>query len=60
MMGNRVLKMWLEQEELKLFVTHSEAALEGGPDVADLAAGEVRKGYWITNKGGLYSTLITI
>ena len=60
MMGTRVLKRWLEQEGLDLFAARSEAALEGEPDVVDVAAGEVGQGKWRNHKGGMHSILIYI
>ena len=44
MMGTGVLKRWLEQEGLDLFLVRSEAVLEGETDVEDMAAGEVGHG----------------
>ena len=44
MMGTRVLKRWLEQEGLDLFVARYEADLEGEPDVSDVEAEEVGQG----------------
>ena len=45
---------------VRYFVARSEETLEGGPDVADVAAGEVGQGKWRNHKGGMHSILIYI